>query len=40
MRQHIPGSHLKVIPKAGHYAVWEQSEEVGKVLRQFVDSLR
>lgn len=40
MRRHIPGSQIKVIPKAGHYAVWEQSEQVGKVLRQFVDSLR
>jgi 3-oxoadipate enol-lactonase len=38
MRQHIPGSQLKVIPKAGHYAPWEQPEAVGKLLRQFVDS--
>jgi pimeloyl-ACP methyl ester carboxylesterase len=40
MRQNIPGSQFKVVAKAGHYAVWERSEEVGKVLRQFVDSLR
>jgi pimeloyl-ACP methyl ester carboxylesterase len=40
MRQHIPGSQLKVMPKAGHYAVWEQPAEAGKLLRQFVDSLR
>jgi 3-oxoadipate enol-lactonase len=39
MHQHIPNSQLKVIPKAGHYAVWEQSAEAGKILRQFVDSL-
>jgi len=39
MRQNIPGSQLKVIPKAGHYAPWEQSELVGKVLRQFLDSV-
>jgi len=39
MRQNIPGSQFKVIAKAGHYAVWERAEEVGKVLRQFVDSL-
>jgi 3-oxoadipate enol-lactonase len=39
MRQHIPGSQLKVMPKAGHYAVWEQSAEAGKILRQFVDTL-
>ena len=39
MRQHISGSQLQVIGKAGHYAVWEQSSEAGKLLRQFVDSL-
>jgi pimeloyl-ACP methyl ester carboxylesterase len=37
MRQHIPGSKLKIIPKAGHYAPWEQPEAVGTVLRQFLD---
>lgn len=37
MRQNIVGSQLKVIPKAGHYAPWEQPELVGKVLRQFLD---
>jgi pimeloyl-ACP methyl ester carboxylesterase len=37
MRQNIAGSELKVIPKAGHYAAWEQPELVGKVLRQFLD---
>ena len=39
MRQNISGSQLKVIRRAGHFAIWEQSEEVGKVLREFVDSL-
>jgi pimeloyl-ACP methyl ester carboxylesterase len=39
MRSQIAGSQLHIIPKAGHYAVWEQSAEVGKLLRQFVDSL-
>src|SRR5450755_2087346 len=29
MRQNIAGSQLKVIPKAGHYAPWEQPEAVG-----------
>jgi 3-oxoadipate enol-lactonase len=38
MRQHIPGSRLSVIPKAGHFAAWEQPEAVGKLLRQFVDA--
>jgi 3-oxoadipate enol-lactonase len=37
MRQNISGSQLKVIPKAGHYAPWEQPELVGKILRQFLD---
>src|SRR5215472_6711490 len=39
MRQHISGSQLHVIGKAGHYAVWEQAPEAGRLLRQFVDSL-
>ena len=39
MRQNIAGSQLKVIPKAGHYAPWEQSEAVGTVLRQFLDNV-
>jgi 3-oxoadipate enol-lactonase len=37
MRQNIAGSQLKVIPKAGHYAPWEQPEAVGKILRQFLE---
>jgi 3-oxoadipate enol-lactonase len=37
MRQNIAGSQLKVVPKAGHYAPWEQTEAVGTVLRQFLD---
>jgi 3-oxoadipate enol-lactonase len=39
MRQHISGSQLRVIPKAGHYSPWEQPEEVGKLLRQFLDGM-
>ncbi len=39
MRQNIAGSQLKVIPKAGHYAPWEQPEAVGMVLRQFLDDV-
>jgi pimeloyl-ACP methyl ester carboxylesterase len=39
MRQNINGSQFKIVEKAGHYAPWERSEEVGKLLRQFVDSL-
>jgi 3-oxoadipate enol-lactonase len=37
MRQNIPGSRLKVIPKAGHYAPWERPEAVAPLLRQFLD---
>jgi len=37
MRQNIPGSRLKMIPKAGHYAPWERPEEVAPLLRQFLD---
>lgn len=39
MRQHIAGSQLRVIPKAGHYSPWEQPEQASRILRQFLDSL-
>jgi 3-oxoadipate enol-lactonase len=39
MRQHIAGSQLRVIAKAGHYSVWEQPEEATRLLRQFLDGL-
>jgi pimeloyl-ACP methyl ester carboxylesterase len=39
MRQHIAGSELCVIPKAGHYSAWEQPEEVSRLLRQFLDGI-
>ena len=39
MRRHIPGSELRVIPKAGHYSPWEQSGEATRILRQFLDGL-
>lgn len=39
MKQNIVGSQLRIIPKAGHYSPWEQPEEVGKSLRQFLDSV-
>lgn len=37
MRQNIPGSRLKIISKAGHYAPWERPEAVAPLLRQFLD---
>jgi 3-oxoadipate enol-lactonase len=39
MRQHIAGSQLRVIPKAGHYSPWEQPAQAAKLLRQFLDGL-
>jgi len=39
MRQHIAGSQLRVIPKAGHYAAWEQHEQAARLLRQFLDGI-
>jgi pimeloyl-ACP methyl ester carboxylesterase len=39
MRQNIAGSQLKVIPKAGHYAPWEQPGAVGPLLRHFLDGV-
>jgi 3-oxoadipate enol-lactonase len=37
MHQHIAGSQLKVIPKAGHYSPWERSDSASILLRQFLD---
>lgn len=39
MRQHIAGSQMRVIPKAGHYSAWEQPEQFASILRQFLDAL-
>jgi 3-oxoadipate enol-lactonase len=39
MRQRISGSQLRVIPKAGHFSPWEQPEEAGKLLRQYLEQL-
>ena len=38
MRQNISGAQFRTIPKAGHYAAFEQPEAVGLLLRQFLDS--
>jgi 3-oxoadipate enol-lactonase len=37
MRQHIAGSQLRMIAKAGHYAPWEQPAEAASLLRTFLD---
>jgi len=39
MNKNITGSEMKIVPRAGHFSPWEQSEQVGKILRQFLDSL-
>jgi pimeloyl-ACP methyl ester carboxylesterase len=39
MRQHVQGSQLRVIPKAGHYSPWEQPQDAANILRQFLDGL-
>jgi pimeloyl-ACP methyl ester carboxylesterase len=39
MRRNISGSQMKVIAKAGHYSPWEQPQEAGRILRQFLDSV-
>ncbi len=40
LHRHIDGSELLVIAKAGHYSAWEQPEEAGRVLREFLDRTR
>jgi 3-oxoadipate enol-lactonase len=39
MRQHISGSQLRVIPKAGHYSAWEQPVDAVRILIQFLEGL-
>jgi len=39
MQRHIRGSTMTVIARAGHYAVFEQHEEVARIVRQFLDGL-
>ncbi|HUA15556.1 MAG TPA: alpha/beta fold hydrolase [Verrucomicrobiae bacterium] len=39
MRQHIAGSQMRVIAKAGHYSPWEQPGETSRLLRQFLGDL-
>jgi len=40
MQQHIPGSRLETVPRAGHYTAFEQPEYCGRLLRGFLDSLQ
>ncbi len=38
MKHNIPGSEMRVVAKAGHFSPWERPEEVGRLLRQFLDA--
>ena len=38
LHKNIPRSELKIVAKAGHYSPWEQPEEIGRLLRQFLDA--
>jgi pimeloyl-ACP methyl ester carboxylesterase len=33
----IRGAELKIIRKAGHFAAFEQPDEVGRVVREFLE---
>lgn len=39
MRRNISNGEMKVISKAGHYSPWERPDEIGKIIRQFLDSV-
>lgn len=39
MHRSITGSKVQIIPRAGHYAVFEQAEDAVKILRPWLDSL-
>jgi pimeloyl-ACP methyl ester carboxylesterase len=39
LQQQIANSRLQVIARAGHYAVFERSEDAGVILRQWLDQL-
>jgi pimeloyl-ACP methyl ester carboxylesterase len=36
----IRGAELKIVSRAGHYAALEQPEEVGRVVREFLERNR
>jgi pimeloyl-ACP methyl ester carboxylesterase len=40
MRQRIAGSQLRVMARAGHYALWERPGEAVALLRQFLDRVK
>jgi len=40
MQRQIASSRLQVIPRAGHYAIFEQHEAAGRAIRGFLDGLK
>ncbi len=39
MHRHLRGSEMKVVAKAGHYAVFEQHEEAARLVRTFLERI-
>jgi len=39
MRQHMTGSEMRVIPKAGHYSAWERPEDSTALLSNFLEGI-
>jgi pimeloyl-ACP methyl ester carboxylesterase len=40
MQSHIADSRLEVLPRAGHYAAFEQHEPAARLIRNFLDSIK
>jgi pimeloyl-ACP methyl ester carboxylesterase len=38
MRGNIAGSEMHVLPRAGHYAVFERQDDSARLLRKFLDA--
>ncbi len=39
LHEHLPESRLEIIPEAGHMVMWEQAQQVNRILRDFLMSL-
>jgi len=39
MQQQLAGSKLQIIPRAGHYAIFEQPDDAVRILRPWLDSM-
>jgi pimeloyl-ACP methyl ester carboxylesterase len=40
MQQQIAGSKMQIIPRAGHYAMFEQPEDAAKILRTWLEAAK